>query len=126
MLYQYVKLKQGTDPSELLSVHPSMLILLSECASYAKEQKIDLVVSDILSEALDDAKLQRVSKTHAEGRAIDLSVHGWSVDQIQGLISRINSKYTNIGAVSAVTGKGTPVVFHNNGNGWHFHLQCKP
>lgn len=69
----------------------------------------------------EDQALNRVSDTHRTCRAIDLSTSGLSLDQINGLIDVLNAKYGQHGAL--VHGKPMLVIYHNNGNGWHFHIQ---
>ncbi len=108
--------------SELQYISPWLLIILADVVLWAKQRSLPVVITSIVREE-DDGISE--STTHQEGRAIDLSVRGWSQANIENLAKYLNDKYgKKIGTSPA--GKPTIVCkYHNNGNGWHFHLQVR-
>ena len=109
--------------AELQSVDPWILVILGATIAWAIPKKLPVVVTSILRE-LNDGISQ--SSTHQTGRAIDLSVKGWQGKDIEDLAEYLNKKFEKIGAISKTTGKPMACYYHNNGNGWHFHIQVRP
>jgi hypothetical protein len=111
--------------SEIMSTSPWLLVILADIVTnYAMPRKLPVIVTSLLREENDG-----ISETHIhqEGRALDLSVVGWTQQQISELSQYINSKYSAlIGAISAKDGISRACYYHNNGNGWHFHIQVRP
>jgi hypothetical protein len=111
------------DIRELEDVSPWILIILADIIMWALARNLRVVLTSIIRPKNDGIS---ESKTHQDGRAIDLSVKGWSETQIKELSEYINLKYQAIGAISAKDGISRACYYHNNGNGWHFHIQVRP
>ena len=72
----------------------------------------------------EDAAIKRISKTHSEGRAVDISYHGWNKENSDKFIACFSHKYASM---AAITSNGPKlIVFHDAGSGNHFHVQIKP
>lgn len=110
------------DVTEIMDLDPWLVIMLMDAVQWAKPRGLFVRVTSMLRESNDGISQ---STTHQEGRALDLSVIGWSKEAIDALAKYLNDKYAaKIGTSPA--GKPPLVcVYHNNGNGWHFHLQVR-
>jgi len=67
----------------------------------------------------------RVSTSHIESRAFDLSIKNWPSGSAWKLCQEINEKYGYLGAYSNSDGKQRACVLHDVGQGQHLHIQCK-
>jgi uncharacterized protein YcbK (DUF882 family) len=108
---------------ELLSrVEPTLLKVFADIVSYCYQKRIPVQITQAIAEPI-----QGVSKstTHREGRAIDISVRGWDVDEIDDVVKEFNDKY---GAVygTAPTAQDKPrVMVYHHGTAWHIHVQIR-
>ena len=91
------------------------------CSQWAEKRKLPFIITRAIDEMIPG-----VSKTniHADGRAVDVSVHGWSADDIDDFVCDSNKQFGSIGAISANDGVSRFCVFHV-GTGPHFHLQVR-
>lgn len=124
-MIEYFKLKHPMKINDLRMIHPNLLKVIAFSVGYCFEKKLPCVITSILRSKEENQALGSKSMTHVEGRAFDLSVKGWSTDDIDDFIFAINDEFESIGAISAIDGKSKPIKFHNNGNGDHFHLQVR-
>jgi hypothetical protein len=94
-----------------------------ECIVWCRCRMIPFVITRCI-----DDMIKGVSKTniHADGRAIDVSIVGWTTDDIDDFVSDFNKRFSQIGAISLSDEKPRFCVYHNAGAGWHLHLQTKP
>lgn len=102
---------------------PLLLRILVFVSIFCFKHNITLVISsgvrhhDSYSESL----------THAEGRAVDLSLSrkwGWNKKLRSQFEIGINKRFKIIGAVSE-DGISRPIIRHNVGLGDHFHIQVR-
>lgn len=108
---------------EIMQLSPWLLVILADVIMWALSRKLPITLTSLMRELNDGIS---ESKTHQEGRAFDISVKGWTQDQIKELSDYINLKYSAIGAISSKDGVSRACYYHNNGNGWHFHIQVRP
>lgn len=106
-------------------VKAKLKLIALDIANYITARGYEFVITDILSEEDEDKKLKRVSKSHQEGRALDVRTRDWPKKLIDQVIKHFNDIYKDDAAISASTGKPTLIVYHNNGNGIHFHIQVR-
>ena len=67
-----------------------------------------------------------VTDIHADKRAFDSSVRGWSIDCCHKFADTFNEKFAKeIGAIAKSTHEPILVVYHNSGEGWHLHNQVR-
>lgn len=93
------------------------------CSKWAEERKLPFVITRCVDEMIPG-----VSKTsiHADFRAVDVSVVGWTTDLMDEFVIDSNREFSgSIGAYSLTDKKPRFCVFHNAGAGWHFHLQSR-
>lgn len=121
---RYFDLKDGICLDDICMLHPNLIIMFGTVLNFASKNNLPVVVTSMVG---DRGSVKAVSKTHEQGRALDLSVKGWSHEKIEELNEIIDKKHSDIGAISAKTLKPRPFVFHNyRGQGDHIHLQVKP
>lgn len=120
--HKYIKLKKGVNVWDLLSMKPELMEMLAFVSRFAHEHNLPCLISSIT----DPAK-NRVTKSHAQGRAFDLSIRGWPIGKIKLLIYLINERFKKVGAIGRKSGLSRPVVYHKvKGNVYHFHFQVRP
>jgi len=100
---------------------PRLVGMFAHFLTYALDLGLPVTITSIIS-----AETPRVSRSHVEGRAIDVSAKGWSSKQAKLAEKKFNAWYKPIGAISSETGLSNPIEYHNAGSGWHFHLQVRP
>jgi len=105
-------------------LHQKLKEILVEMWRWTVDKKVPLFITEAVTTIEEDQKLGRVSATHREGRAVDLSSRAWPAEIIGEFQLHFNNKYKD---VAAVTTAGEPllVVFHNSGHGDHFHVQIR-
>lgn len=113
-------IKDGSN--RILESHPVLLYIVSGFVIWAISEKIPVRITDSVTSLTEDQALKRVSKTHREGRAVDISTRGWNAKQIQMSIDFLNSAYIHFAALD-VMGKPRLVVHHDSGTGPHLHIQ---
>jgi hypothetical protein len=106
-------------------IHPKLQIILEDMALWVVSHGHQFVVTDLLSEELEDKKLKRVSKSHTEGRAADVRVRDWPKEFQVKFEDYFEKKYLKFAAISAKTGQANLIEIHSNGNGTHCHVQLR-
>ena len=98
------------------------MMVLCDFILWARAKQLPLVISDAVSSQEEDQKLARVSSTHREGRAFDISTRGWAKDSIDEAVRVFGFRYRHFAALGQ---DGSPrlVYFHNAGTGDHLHFQ---
>lgn len=110
------------DHSRLHDLSPILLLVMADLIVWGIERGIPIMITDTVSDLNEDAALERVSSTHREGRAFDVSAKGWTTEQIEECVRSFSFKYRNIAALSK---HGDPrlVYVHDAGTGKHLHFQ---
>lgn len=115
--------KYPQDQIDWLYVSPKLILLRDYWLNYSYEKKLPVLCTSIIR-----AKIEGIStsNSHAEGRAFDASVHGWSTDDIDSFVADCNKEFAqSIGAISQMDLKARAVLYHF-GTGPHFHFQVRP
>lgn len=108
--------------SRSLNLHPITAALLFYSFIWAKQRELPFIVTDTVSTEQEDRELERVSTSHKEGRAWDLSLKGWTHDDQTDFFIDFTDKFGHLGALTT-SGERRLIVIHNNGNGYHLHFQ---
>ena len=95
-----IKFKHQKDKERFLEMHPMTLRILFHAYQWAHSRKIPFVVTSTLSTKEEDELLKRVSTAHRTGRAFDLSIRGWTTDDIDDFHMDFEKAYGKWGAVS--------------------------
>ena len=116
-------LKSDCRIEDFMMLHPNLLIIIATVLTYANENDLDVEFTSIIS---DRENVEAKSKTHEDGRAIDMSTKGWNDFHISRIISLLEDKHSDIAAISASDLQPRPAVYHNyNNQGDHLHLQVR-
>jgi hypothetical protein len=110
---------------EFTQIEPALRKLLIEMAQWVTSKGHKFVITDLLSEKLEDEKLKRVSKSHQEGRAADIRVRDWPKDFRKLFEEYFEKRYSHIAAISKKSGTPNLIEIHDNGNGIHCHIQVR-
>jgi hypothetical protein len=110
---------------EFTQIEPVLRKLLIEMAQWVTSKGYKFVITDLLSEKLEDEKLKRVSKSHQEGRAADIRVRDWPKDLRKLFEEYFEKRYSHIAAISKKSGTPNLIEIHDNGNGIHCHIQVR-
>ena len=114
-------LKPGVSLDNFYYLHPSLFIAIGYTLTFCKIYRVPCVFSSLTEDAPN-----RKSKTHADGRAFDLSVRGWNEAIIDEYIIYMEEKCGFFGAISSSDGEQRIVVYHDAGTGSHLHTQVLP
>jgi len=121
-LTPYVKFKYREDVLGIFLVKPILFFIFADISLWAYKRGLPVVVTKTVGPKIAGVS---VSDTHAEFRAIDLSVRGWGNQDIEELVLFINLKYSEeFGAYSYSDGEPRLAVYHS-GTDWHIHFQCR-
>lgn len=116
------RFKEEKDMIQLSIIHPILLFIFADFNFYCYERDLPVVITRAVAHEIDGVS---TSKTHSEGRAIDLSVKGWSPDDIHRMIYYFNAKYKDMAAISSSDGIPRLFIYHNVNLGHHLHFQVK-
>lgn len=112
-------LKYPEKINELQFIKPNLMLVLGHFCQFAVDRNLPVTITNILGDFGS-------SKTHSQGRAIDISVIGWDMNQIAECLCYVRSNVGHLGAVSAETGLPNVILYHKFGDGaFHYHLQVK-
>ena len=125
-MIEIIKFKTNKEKSEFPLIKKRLKIVLEDMAQYFFKKGYDFIITDLLEEEGESEKLKRVSVSHKDGRAADLRVRHLPKEFIQEIMAHFSKKYEGWSAISAVSGKPNLIIYHNNGNGIHFHIQIRP
>lgn len=98
------------------------VMVLCDVVLWARNKQLSCVISDAVSSREEDERLKRVSSTHREGRAFDVSTRGWTKESIDECVRIFGFKYRHLAALGQ-DGNPRLVYFHNAGTGDHLHFQ---
>lgn len=105
-----------------LQLHPIAFMILCDMLYWTKSRNLPFVISDTVTTETEDAELSRVSSTHREGRAFDISLKGWEPLDVDLFVTDFDIKYAKYAAMSK-SGHPVLIVRHNAGTGDHLHVQ---
>jgi hypothetical protein len=116
------ELKDDCKLSDIQKWQTGTLLVYCRVYLFCLEYNLNCLITSLIS---DRKNTQSTSRTHEEGRAFDISTHGWSNVHIEKLCFLLNGEFLDIGAI----GKDSIVrvaVYHNfNGQGDHIHCQIR-
>lgn len=118
-----MRFKYQEDKDNWPKVSPKLQEITLNMAHWCDDRQLDFVITDALTTAAQDRREHRNSVTHREGRAVDISIKGWSDRDIKAFIETFTLLYGSIGAVSLGTNKPTLIVFGDSAHKDHMHVQ---
>jgi uncharacterized protein YcbK (DUF882 family) len=124
-LSKLFKWKEPHNTTHLMYISPHLVMAMIDMALYCESYNKPFVITSSIRSFAENKALHARSLTHVEGRAVDVSVKDWNDSFISEFVDRYNRKYSNIGAISSVTGRSLFVIHHDSGNGPHLHIQVR-
>lgn len=97
-------------------------IIVKAAELYCKANELPFTITETWTDLMEDDRLGRVSSSHREFRAVDLSSMGWTQREIDNFISWLTMSFGKYGAISKRDGVRRLVIHHNK-HGDHFHIQ---
>lgn len=126
--HRHTKFKEGHEKALLAEyqlIRVRLQLVLEDMSAFCEAQGQEMVLTDLMSEATEDAALKRVSTSHQEGRAADVRIKNWPEWFKQKFEVTFEARYPHYAAVSKTTMQPQLIVYHDNGNGTHAHIQIK-
>jgi len=120
-----IEFKDKQTASEIDKINPKLKKILQHMAEWIRAKGFRFVITDLLSEELEDKKLKRVSTSHLEGRAADIRVRDWPLPLREEFERYFENRYSREAAISKKSGKPNLIEIHDNGNGIHCHIQIR-
>lgn len=116
--------KKDIDLNDLKIINPALLIIFTHTVMYCHEYNLPMKITSLIS---DRGNVLSVSKTHGSGRAMDLSVMGWTEQHIHRFVFITNRFFSDIAARSYSDNEPRAVIYHNyEKQGAHLHIQVSP
>lgn len=128
MTPSYVYFKEGKEPELLLEfqeLHARGQLVAEDMGRWLSLKGYKLIITDIMSDQTEDEALGRVSPSHREGRAFDFRTRGIPQHILDELEKRFEHIYKHWAAISLASGKPNLILYHDNGNGRHAHVQIR-
>ena len=113
-------------PSDICKIDPYLRVVLSYFEAYCVQFEINhgiVKVTSIMSDIVEG----RISDTHKEGRAVDVSLDGISEFHRNKINHFLNSRFAQDWGTRPVDSdkKLRVCVIHDSGRGIHCHLQVR-
>jgi hypothetical protein len=121
-LKSVVEFAKADTRDRLLNLSPAAMLVLADVLLWCSEKGLNPIVSGAASTLFEDQVLKRVSATHREGRAFDISARGLTKENIDEIIRVFSAKYRYLAALGK-DGQPKLCYFHNAGQGDHIHFQ---
>lgn len=102
-----------------IALHSITCMVLGFANNWAFERGLPFRVTSVLSDEAKDRRLNRVSSSHREGRAFDISIQGWTIDDIDDFREDMQRKFGHYGAFSIRDDVRRLVVIKHD----HIHVQ---
>lgn len=115
------EIKEDIDLNDLQKLQPAIWIIFTGALLYCKRHNLTCRITSIIS---DRGQVNAKSKTHEQGRAIDLGIRaedGWTDLHVSRLAYTLCKDYADIAAISFVDSIPRAAIVKSN----HIHLQCR-
>lgn len=110
------------EAEDIIRMHPITVMILAAAIVWAEERGLPVSVTETLSAKAEDVALRRVSRTHLEGRAFDISMRGWNPEAQKAIVENLDASFAKYGAVNQ-GGELALCRVHDAGTGLHLHVQ---
>ncbi len=104
-------------------LNPILIMIYADLHTYAKENyNIDLVITDTVSTPEIDRKIGRSSRSHSEGRAIDIRTKNIDVFIVNELVNYINTRWAYKKYHYMSKSGVKRLAYYHTHHGEHIHL----
>lgn len=115
--------------SMLQAMHPAIVYIISFTNLWCYQHSIEPMWTSWVRTEKQDQLLNAKSDTHRY-RAADLSMaakHGWTEEMAYEYKRAVEENFLGLGALVKIGDDliSKPIVLHDNGNGFHAHLQVR-
>ena len=112
-------MKQGVPLEEVQEMKGMLVVVLGTLINWADVNgRLPVTITQVKNDTAVS-----VSKTHSTGRAFDVSVRGWTTEQMESCMKYMEKKIGHLGAYSKSDNKQRVCVLHDAGLGLHIHCQ---
>lgn len=118
-----MKFKYKKDAERFVNLRETLKDLVIDMAHWADENGCPFLITATISTEEEDKKLARVSLSHREGRAVDISTNGWDDLQIKDFLNYYRRKFNYLGATSKADNEKKLIVYGDRRHLNHFHIQ---
>lgn len=118
----YIDFKFGKDKKLFELLNPVLQQTIFDLSLWCEENGARFKITETVTTKDIDKRRERVSASHRQRRAIDLSIKGWSEKHINIFQTLFNERYKNIASVSLSDNKPRLIVLHGEGDNKHFHI----
>jgi len=105
-------------PEDIGYMQPALIVVLSAVLQFCRNTMLNCRITNIRHRFPNS-----VSNTHPEGRAFDVSVRGWSKENIKECVKYVEKRIGYLGAISSRDNQRRIAVVHDIGYGRHIHFQ---
>lgn len=112
--------KDHVSKDEIFKISPVLNHIFFYFVQYAYEYDLPIKLTSVLGDAVG-----RTSKTHCEGRAIDISTMNWEKFHCTRVTAKLNTKFAKDFGTSPVGGTPRVCVYGDSKHLDHFHLQIR-
>jgi len=121
-----MQFKSKKEEEEITQIRHRLWVVLNDMDEYFTQHGHELIITDVLSDATEDALYNRVSKGHQEGRCVDIRSRGLPLEFISSFEKHFENKYSEWASISATTGLPNLILWHGIGSMKHIHVGIKP
>lgn len=97
-------------------------IIMDMMIEWLKERKIHAVITETVTTKEEDAVLNRIARSHNEGRAFDMRVHNIPENILNELVNHFSIALADMGALLP-NGSRRLCYVHGEGESRHLHVQ---
>lgn len=120
-----VRHKEGVNKEDWKLVNSNLVDIALFVSAWCEAESLPLTITSIIRPKIPGIS---VSNTHAEGRAFDISIRGWTQDEIDRIVIDVNNHFKSVGAISIKDGVSRVAVYEDGvaaGKGAHLHFQVR-
>ncbi len=132
--------KEGVNPADWENVHPNLIPIAEFVYSHCETYSLPMTITSLFRRKIPGVSKsdshgsvgiftnERGEKIPYKGRAFDMSIKGWSLQDVHFLRDRVNAIF-NVGALSIRDGHEREAVYEDGitaGTAPHLHFQVRP
>lgn len=126
--HKYFDCKPEVDLEDMKKMSPYLVIIIGHIALWCYQHNLPFVITSAKSDAVS---VERVSDTHKEARAIDMSIRGWTKEDLDKFEATFELRFRHLAAISKKHGRPNLIEIHEakdlhgNTQPMHIHLQVR-
>ena len=113
------EIKEDIHLEDLQHLQPAMWVVLTYTIMFCQNNNLPCKITSIINDRKD---VNAKSKTHDQGRAVDISIAGWRDVDCQRLCYKLNTSFHDIAAISYSDKQPRCSIVKSD----HIHIQVRP